>query len=267
MISVVIIAKNEEDLIGPCLESVKWADEVVVVLNESTDNTEKIVKNYTDKIIKVKGADFAKIRNEGMKAATEEWVLYVDADERVLRPLQEEIKDIIQRNDKSAYAVSRKNIIFGVEVNYGSYKNDWMIRLFKKDKFKEWVGSVHEYGTFDGELGYTKYSLLHLTHRDVDQITLKSLEWSKIDAELRLAAGHPNMSGWRFLRILFSELFNQGIKKRAFFSGSVATMDALMQTFSMIITYIRLWQLQQPKPLNKVYEDLDKKLIENDFKY
>ena len=74
------------------------------------------------------------------------------------------------------------------------------------------------------------------------------------------------MSGWRFLRILISEIFNQGIKRRGFFSGTVGVMDSLLQVFSMVLTYIRLWEMQQEKPREQIYKDLDARLIENNFK-
>lgn len=266
MLSVIVITKNEEDRIRICLESVKWADEIIVVDNGSSDNTLKIARKYTDKILNFKDQDFATIRNKGLEEARGEWVLYVDSDERVLEPLKNEIEVLITLDDKSAYALSRRNIIFGKEVFYGPYKKDWIIRLFRKTDFEEWTGKVHEYPKFNGKLGYTKNSLLHLTHRDVDQIVQKSLEWSKIDAKLRLEVNHPQMSGWRFLRILITELFNQGIKRGGFFNGTIGIMDSILQTFSLFLTYVRLWQMQQEKPLDEIYNDIDQKLIENNFK-
>lgn len=274
MLSIIVIAKNEEERIETCLASLKWADEVVVIDNGSEDKTVEIAKKYTDKVYSFSGEDFAALRNFAIEKTNGDWVLYVDADERVLEPLRKEVIDLAchlgggrTKDECAAYAISRRNIIFGQEVKYGPFWPDWVIRLLKKEQFEGWVGKVHEYPKFKGNLGYTKNSLLHLTHRDVDQIVLKSLEWSKIDAKLRLDAGHPKMTGWRFIRILFSELFNQGIKRKGFFSGTVGVMDCLMQTFSMIITYIRLWQLQQPKTRDEVYKELDRKLIGDNFKY
>ena len=266
MLSVIVITKNEENRIRTCLESVKWADEIIVVDNGSSDNTLKVARKYTDKILTLKDQDFATIRNKGFEKASGDWVLYVDADERVLEPLKNEIEVLITLDDKSAYALSRRNIIFGREVAYGPYKKDWVIRLFKKSDFGEWIGKVHEYPKFSGKLGYAKNSLLHLTHRGIDQIVKKSLEWSKIDAKLRLEANHPQMSGWRFLRILITETFNQGIKRGGFFNGTIGIMDSILQTFSMFMTYVRLWQMQQDKPLDEIYNDIDKELIENNFK-
>lgn len=267
MLSIIIISKNEEERIKACLESVKWADEIVVLDNGSKDETLEIAKKYTERIFEYNDLDFASIRNEGMKKAKGSWVLYVDSDERVLSTLKQEIESLIKSNQYSAYAISRRNIILGKEVSYGPYKKDWVVRLFKRHDFDRWQGKVHESAYFKGELGYTKNSLLHLTHRNIDQIVLKSLEWSKIDAKLRYDSNHPKMSAWRFLRILFGEIFNQGIKRGGFFNGTVGVIDSILQTFSLFITYIRLWQMQQEKPIDKFYDDLDKKLIEDDFKY
>lgn len=267
MLSVIIIAKNEEGRIKACLESVKWADEIIIADNGSTDKTKQIARQYSDKIFEFDGLDFSSLRNKAFEKATGDWVLYVDADERVLSVLRNEIESLITFTDYSAFAISRRNIIFGREVNYGPYKKDWMIRLFKRSDFEGWSGKVHESPRFKGKLGYAKNSLLHLTHRDIDQIVLKSLEWSKIDAKLRLESGHSKMTVWRFLRILLGELFNQGIKRQGFFNRTVGFMDSILQMFSMFITYVRLWQLQQEKPMDKIYDEIDEKLIENKFDY
>ena len=74
------------------------------------------------------------------------------------------------------------------------------------------------------------------------------------------------MSGWRFLRILISEMFNQGIIRGGFFNGTIGVMDSILQTFSMFMTYVRLWQMQQEKTLDEIYNDIDKRLIDNNFK-
>jgi glycosyltransferase involved in cell wall biosynthesis len=267
MLSVVINAKNEQEVIKTCFESIKWADEIIVLLNDSSDSTEEIAKKYTKNIHKISGQDFAKVKNLGLERALGDWILFVDADERVTKSLKTEIQQLISNDDSSAYAISRINIFFGQKVNYGPYEKDWVIRLVKKEKAKSWVGSVHEHLEFDGNLGYTKNSFLHLTHRGVDHFVLKALEWSTIDAKLRFDANHPKMSGWRFFRIFITEIFNQGIRRKGFFGGTVGIIDSLLQSFSMFITYIRLWQMQQLKPIEQTYQDIDKKLIESDFEY
>lgn len=267
MISVVVLTKNEEDRVRACLESIIWADEIIIVDSGSSDKTLEIAEKYTSNILRFDNDDFSQRRNKAMQVVKGDWVLYIDADERVLDQLKNEIEALVNINGISAYAISRKNIIFGKEVNYGPYRKDWVIRLFKKADFETWVGKVHEYPKFKGKLEYSKNSLLHLTHRDVDHIVLKSLEWSKIDAKLRMESNHPKMSGWRFIRILITEIFNQGIKRKGFFNGTIGTMDAILQSFSLFITYVRLWQMQQSESLNQLYDDMDKKLIESNFKF
>lgn len=267
MISVIVITKNEEDKIRVCLESVKWADEVIVYDNGSSDKTVEIAKEYTDRIFVFAGHDFAALRNKAWGKTKGDWVLYVDADERVLEPLKREILDLVTKDEYGAYAISRRNIIFGREEKYGPFWPDWVIRLLRKKDFEKWTGQIHEQPSFNGKLGYTKNSLLHLTHRGIDHITLKSLDWSKIDARLRLEDRHPRMNSWRFLRILFQELYQQGIKRKGFLSGTVGTIDALMQTFSLIITYVRLWEMQQPKPLEEQYRNIDGELMKRNFRY
>jgi glycosyltransferase involved in cell wall biosynthesis len=266
MISVIILTKNEEERIEACVKSVEWADEVIVV-DSGTDKTQEIAKKLGAKVYFREFDNYVNQKNWAAEKTSGDWLFYVDADERVLSPLKEEILTLIKSTDYAAFAISRRNIILGKEEKYGPFWPDWIIRLVKKENFRGWTGEVHETLNFSGKLGYSKNSLLHLTHRNVEQIVMKSLNWSNIDARLRFNAHHPKMSSWRFLRILVTELFYQGVIKNGFFSGTRATIDALMQTFSLIMTYAKLWEIQQPKPLNEFYQALDKRLIEDGFKY
>jgi glycosyltransferase involved in cell wall biosynthesis len=267
MISAVVITKNEEKFIETCLKSLKWVDEIIVADSGSEDKTLEIAQKYATLTFSCKGNNFSDWRTEAMEKAKGAWVLHIDSDERVLEPLRREIIELVSKEECSAYAVSRKNIIFGKEEKYGPFWPDRVVRLIKKSTFKRWVGEVHEYPEYDGKLGYTKNSLLHLTHRNLDQVVLKSLDWSKIDSKLRHNANHPKMSSWRFLRILFSELFNQGILRRGFFAGTIGTIDSLLQTFSLVMTYIRLWEMQQNPSLDKKYQEIDDDLLKNNFNF
>lgn len=267
MLSVVVLTKNEELVIKACLESVKFADEIIIVDQGSTDKTIEIAKQYTSKIYVNTDESFALRRNIGNEKASGDWILHIDADERILAPFKEELLEVMRSTKNTAYAIRRTNIIFGQEVHYGPYKDDLMIRMVRKDAFKGWEGNVHEHLNFSGLLGYFGQPVLHLTHRDLDHFVLKSLEWSKTDALLRLNSNHPPMTGIRFLRILITETFNQGIKRRGFFGGTVGMIDSMLQVFFLYMSYVRLWEMQQNPPVGKVYEDLDKKLIENGFNF
>ncbi len=266
-LTAIVIAKNEQKMLEACLESIKWAQEIIILDNGSSDKTIEIAKKYTDKVYSFEELSFADLRNKGLEKSTGDWILYIDADERVTDGLKTEILETIESTQNSAVALSRKNIIFGQEKKYGPFWPDWVIRLLKKTDFEKWDGEIHEQPKFKGALGYSKNSLIHLTHRNLDQIVLKSLECSKIEAKLRLKANHPKMTGWRFLRIFISETFNQGVLRKGFFNGTIGIMDSLLQAFSMYMAYVRLWELQQAKTSSEIYKEIDKKLIDNNFKF
>ncbi len=267
MISLVVITKNEEKRIQAALESASWVDEILILDNGSSDKTLEIAGSYTSKIFKFDNLDFASIRNKGMDLAKGDWVLYLDSDERITSELKSEIIDLVSQDQTpSALAISRQNIIFGEKVTYGPFWPDWVVRLLRKSTFKKWVGEVHEYPEFDGQLEYSKNSLIHLTHRDLDHVVNKSLAWSKLDAKLRLESGHPKMNSLRFIRILITEIFYQGVIRKGFFNGSVGTVDAILQSFSLFMTYVRLWEMQKSKDLEQLYDEIDEELLKQKFK-
>lgn len=270
MLTVIVIAKNEGERIGVCLDSVNFADEVILIDNGSNDQTIKIANSRNAKIIpcytKFGKEDFSELRNLGLKNASGDWVLYIDADERVLKSLKDEIQKLIGSQDVvGAFAIPRRNVILGKEQKYSAFWPDYVIRLFKKSHIKNWQGRIHEQPIFIGSLGKLENPLFHLTHRDVDSIVLKSLDWANIDAKLRLEAGHPPMTPLRFFRILITEIWHQGIIRGGFFNGTIGMIDSLLQVFSLFISYVKLWQLQQYKSRSQVYKEIDRKLVESDF--
>lgn len=269
MLSVIVITKDEQDRIKACLESVRQlADEIIVADNGSTDRTVEIAKHYTNKIIKFTKHDFATLRNKALEQTSGDWLLCVDSDERVLQDLKKEIITLMSTNPSEvAWAIPRRNIILGQEKKYPAFWPDYVIRLFKRAHLKGWLGRVHEQPQFDGSLGKIKSPFLHLTHRDINSMVLKSLDWGSIDAQLRLESGHPPITGLRLIKILLGEIFHQGIIRRGFFNGTVGVIDSLLQAFSFYISYVKLWQLQRPRPLKKIYQEIDEKLIKDGFNY
>lgn len=266
MLSVLIIALNNEDIIEACIKSVKWADEIIVIDNGSSDKTPSIAKQLGAQVFETQARSFAQKRNDGLKRVKGEYLLCIDTDERVTRPLKDEINSIIAQNPREvAWSLPRKNIILGEVKQYKAFWPDRVIRLFKTEHLTGWSGEVHEQPQFDGSLGKLKSPLLHLTHRDVDSMVLKSLDWANIDAKLRFDAHHPPMTTLRFLRIIFTETWNQGITRQGFFNGTVGTIDALIQMFSLFLSYAKLWQIQRSESLAQTYKKIDQKLIENGF--
>ena len=213
-ISVIVLTKNEEKMIIPCLESIKWSDEIIIVDDQSTDKTLEFARKYTDKIFIHKMADFSSQREFGLSKASGEWILYLDADERVTPALRAEISNFqsclsadrfpISNPNIVAYYIQRRNIFLGKEQGV-----DKIERLFKREKLLGWFGKVHESPKVDGQKGVLKHYLIHLTHRDLESMTKKTLAWSKIEAQLKFEAGHPPVTRWRLLKALKLEFYHQ----------------------------------------------------------
>lgn len=243
-ISAVVLSKDSENLISDCLDSIKFCDEIIVVDAGSKDRTLKIAKEKGARVVQSEPNDYAHSRNLGLKAATYDWILYVDTDERVSHSLAKNIKKTIKNSRIGVYRLRRKNFYFG--------KTEWpykekLERLFKKENLKGWYGKIHESPKFEGKIGTLDGYLLHYTHRDLSSMVEKTLEWSKIEADLRFKANHPRMSWWRFPRVMISAFLDSYIRQKGFRVGVVGIMESLYQAFSIFITYARLWELQREK--------------------
>ena len=251
-ISAVIIVKNGQDLIGDCLDSLDFCDEIIVVDGGSNDKTVEIAEKKRAKVFIHEMQDFAESRNFGLDKAEGSWILYVDADERVTPDLAANIKRKIvtdMNSGISAYKILRKNYYLG--------DNPWpyiekLERLFKKDKLKGWHGKLHESPVVEGKVGELDGFLLHYTHRDLTSMVNKTLEWSKTEAELRFQSNHPKMTWWRFPRVMITAFLNSYIKQGGYKVGTVGLIESVYQSFSMFITYARLWEMQHKSKIKEV---------------
>lgn len=248
-LTAVIITNNAERHLRKALNSLKdFADEIIIVDGGSTDKTLKIAKKAKARIIKQKRGSFSTWRNQGIKEARGEWVLYLDADEQVSPELKKEILNIIHHPPSSilhlmAFAIPRKNIILGREMRYGGWWPDYVKRLFNRKSLICWEGDLHEEPIFKGEMGYLKNPLLHLKHDNLSDMVKKTNKWSEIEAKLLFEAGHPPMVWWRFMRIMFSELWLRLVVKRGFLDGVEGIVYAIYQMWSRFITYAKLWEM------------------------
>lgn len=251
-LSAIILAKNEEKMIGDCLESVKWTDEIIVVDDGSTDKTLEIVKKFGVKeIVKAPvNSNFSDRRNLGAKRASSEWLLYVDADERITSELKEEIKQIISNfefriSDFVGYAIPRRNIRLTKVLYHGGWWPDYVLRLMKRDKLIKWEGELHEQPKIDGKVGKLKEAFFHYSHRGSFEHKLQNtIYWSKIEAQLLYDSGHPPMNILRFLSAMWREFYKRMIKYQAWRDGTEGIIETIYQVFSVFITYARLWELQ-----------------------
>lgn len=252
-LSAIVIAKNEEQNIKDCLSSLTWANEIIVIDNGSTDRTREIANIYTKKVYVVKDGTFSTRKNFAYEKTTGNWILFIDADERVTPELKKEILSTIHNlpstNHKPVFAIPRLNIILGREMTHGGWWPDYAIRLFRKISFKGFKGELHELPGYKGKLGYLKNFLLHKKHNNFSDMVDKTNDWSEIEAKLMFEAGHPKMNLVRFGTAMLREFILRMIKNRAYMDGIEGVMYALYQVYSRFISYAKLWEMQQQEAL------------------
>lgn len=257
-LSIIVLTKNEEEMIPGCLKSAQGLGEILVIDDESDDRTREIAKKHGAKVFIHKMKDFSDSRNFGLNKATGDWVFYFDADERISQELRQELKEkATDEAGPAAFLVKRRNFYLGREMF-----TDKLHRFFKRNKLKGWKGEVHESPQFDGGVGELNNHLVHLTHRDVLSMLRKTADWSEIEARLRFKAGHPPVSWWRLLHVMIGEFFHQFFGKKIWRFGTAGWIEGIFQVFSLFITYARLWEKQRKESLKKTYAQISQKIIE-----
>lgn len=259
-LSIIILAKNVEDEIIPALKTARFADEIIVVDTGSTDRTIEISRKLADKLILTDGSDFSVWRNLGASKAKGDWLFYLDSDERIPPKLAKEILSTIINTDLSALTVPRFEILLGKHLQH--WGDSRVMRLIKKDKLIKWVGKLHEQPRIEGKTGELKHKLIHLTHKNIDEKTTATFSWSRTEARLMFDANHPKMTWWRFYRIVLTELFGRGIKQGLIWDGTEGHIEIIYQSFSRFLSYVRLWEMQQQPSLKSIYNEVDKKVLE-----
>ncbi|MEK7159985.1 MAG: glycosyltransferase family 2 protein [Patescibacteria group bacterium] len=249
-ISAIIIAKNEESMIKDAIESVLFCDEIIVVDNGSVDKTKEIAQKYA-KVYDFKSSSFADLRNFGLSKVEFDYVLYLDTDERISEELKKNIRKVLsEASEYSAFRLLRKNYYLG--------ENEWpyvekLERLFKKDKLSKWKGELHESPIVDGKIGELDGYIFHFTHRDLESMLEKTIKWSTTESLLRYNTNHPQMTWWRFPRVMISAFLNSYVKQRGYKAGTIGIIESIYQAFSAFITYAKLWELQnRSKIKNKI---------------
>lgn len=256
MISAVILTKNEEQMIANCINSCKQiASEIIVIDNGSGDKTVEIAMQKGARVEISNDQSFAKRRELGASVASGDWILYVDADERVTPELAKEIEENMHSaSGHSGYVINRKDYYFGIERPLYSP----MHRLFKKENLKGWHGELHETPKVDGSIGYLSNYFLHFTHTDIDSMFKNTMSWSSKESQLRFDAGHPPVVWWRLIRVFVTGFWGSFVTQKGYTCGTAGWVEALYQGCSMFFTYAKLWELQNKQIIQRNYEQLDK---------
>lgn len=228
MISAIVLAGGDfdKDLYRKCLSSLSWLDDLI------------ILKRNTVK------SGFASARNDGAKEAKGDWLLYVDTDEEITPSLKKVILDVTKSDKFSAYAIPRRNFIFGKEFRHGGAWPDYVLHLIKKDKLKGWYGDLHEQPKVEGKIAHLKEPLIHHKHKSISEMVDKTNDWSEIEARLMFEAHHPKMNIIRFFTAGFREFWHRMIGQLAFLDGKEGIIYALYQVYSRLISYSKLWEMQ-----------------------
>lgn len=244
MISAIILTKNEERNISDCLESVKWCDEIIVIDDYSEDRTVNIAQKFGSKVFKhYLGEDFSQQRNFGLKKAKGDWILYIDADERVTSELKNEIIHLTTCSDRSqqlnGYFIKRRDFMWGKELKYGETENMKLLRLAKKNR-GNWVGNVHEKWQIKGKTSELKNPLLHYPHQTISNF-LKEINFYT-DIRAREVYRQGIHACWTSI-ILYPVgkfLLNYFIKKGVL-DGIPGLILAIIMSFHSFLVRAKLW--------------------------
>lgn len=183
-VSVLILAKNEADNLPHCLQTVAWANEVIVVVDRaSRDQTREIAQRGADLVALRTFDDFASQRNAALELASSEWVFAIDADERATPELATEIRRVISdpRNSHHGFRVPIRSVILGRRFHYSGTQHDRPLRLFRRGAGR-WVGAVHETVDLQGTAGQLTNALQHRTIPDMRTFLRKINEYTTLEA-------------------------------------------------------------------------------------
>jgi glycosyltransferase involved in cell wall biosynthesis len=237
-ISVVIPTLNEAPRLKAALETVLWADEIIVVDGGSADGTAAIARRLGARVLTVAGRTIGEQRNAGIASARNHWILALDADEAVTPELRQSLEQLCELNGEtahSAYRIRSRNWHLGRELRHGPWGRDWKVRVFSRDR-RYTTAKVHENLVALDEVGALDGALIHHPYRDLSHQVMKIAKYAKWAAEDMRARGRQGSivdllarPAWRFVRDYF--MYSGWRDGRAGFV--VATVSA----FSVFLKY------------------------------
>ncbi|MBP7215904.1 MAG: glycosyltransferase family 2 protein [Candidatus Omnitrophica bacterium] len=240
-LSVIIITYNEAKKIRACLESVRWADEIIIFDSLSKDATLKIAREFTDKIFQRSWSCYGEQKNIAASHAQGEWILFLDADERVSEPLVAEIKKVINNNSLpyDGYDMPRQLFYLNRLVRYGEWSVDLKLRLIRKGAGMWSQARVHEELILDGPLGHLHGPILHHSYDSIALHIKKLNRYSSLYAMDLFDCRAP----FRFSQIVmlpFSRFTEGYFLNKGFLDGIIGFWVALMQSCEVFLRYVKL---------------------------
>lgn len=242
-LSVVIIARNEEEDIVRCLRSVEWADERIVVDSGSTDQTVALARKHATKVLDHPFTDFATQRNWALEQTTHDWVLMVDADEVVPDELRREIVATIENPTCHGYYLPRIDYTFGKWLRYGETRKKTfaILRLARKDK-GTWKNPIHEVWDIKEPTGKLAAPLLHYSHPDLEEFIEKLNRYTTTDAQTLFEQG-VRTAWWSVFVYPAAKFFVNYILKLGMLDGVHGFIFAMLMSWYSFTKRAKLWLL------------------------
>ncbi len=251
-ISVVVITKNEEANIDMCLGSVYgWADEIVIVDDESKDRTVELAQKYASKVFHRKMDNEGIHRNWSYAQAKNEWVLSLDADEYVTEELKAEIMTAIQNPEFQAYSIPLRNFIGTYQVRYSGWYPAGKLRLFQKSKFKYEEVEVHPRVFLDGKTGHLTTDIVHKGYPDFEHFLGSLNRQTTLEARKWILTGR-HMSWGQALWRTIDRFPRSYIGKRGYKDGFIGFMIAFFASLYQIMSYAKYWQMKREGTVKKI---------------
>lgn len=249
-LSAIVIVRNEEAQIQACLESLAWVDETVVVDSGSTDRTVELARRHATKVIETEWTGYAGAKQRALQEVSGDWVLWIDADERVPSELAEEIRSVLERSEINGYYVARKAIFLGRWIKHGGWYPGYVCRLFRRYAGRFNNALVHEAVTVDGPTGHLAHPLIHYTDPTLEHYL------KKFNIYTSLAAQQLYQDGRRFRWIdligrppfMFLKMY---VIKRGFLDGVQGLILCVLSSCYVFTKYAKLWHRWQSRQHEK----------------
>ncbi len=243
-LSVILITKNEAANIRDCLESVSWADEIIVVDSGSSDDTVSLAREMGAKVYEhADWPGFGPQKNRALSYATHDWVLSIDADERATPELRDEIARVLESPQADGYEISRLSNFCGRFMLHSGWHPDYVLRLFRRDQGRFSDALVHESVQMSGKKGRLQYSLLHFSYADFEDVIGKLNNYSSAAATMLQQRGKKGGLGTALLHGFWA-FFRTYFLRAGFLDGREGVMLAIMNAENSYYRYIKLWLKQ-----------------------
>jgi len=244
-ITAIILAKNEEKLIGQCIKSIDFCDEIIIIDDFSTDKTKSIAENAGAKVFQHKLNDnFSQQRNFGIEKANSDWVIFIDTDEILNEDLKEEIKNIVSRDgDLSSYRLRRRDYFWNHEMRFGEIieaRNNGIIRFIRKGK-NRWFGNVHEKYIADNRIGRLNGFINHYPHQTIKEFIISVNFYSTLRAK-ELYKQDKIMNIFQLIFFPFGKFIYNYFFRLGFLDSSAGFVYSFMMSFHSFLVRAKLLQ-------------------------